>query len=108
SDAGETWTSTGFIPTAYVTALTADPAHPGTLYVGLAGSSSQVFAAKLNPAGGIIYSTYLGGSAANEGRAIAADTQGNAYITGWTRSPDFPGLGAGSIARDDPGQIFVA
>lgn len=36
------------------------------------------------------YSTYLAGSATDVGDAIAVDTQGNAYITGYTLSTDFP------------------
>ena len=46
----------------------------------------------------LVYSTYLGGSGAGKGSniggdggsAIAVDTAGNAYITGFTNSPDFP------------------
>ncbi len=38
----------------------------------------------------LIYSTYLGGSYQDEGRGIAADQNGNAYVTGWTTSWDFP------------------
>ena len=49
---------------------------------------------KLNPTGSaLIYSTYLGGSGAeNEGSLgrIAVDAAGNASVTGITDSPDFP------------------
>jgi hypothetical protein len=44
----------------------------------------------------IRYSTYLGGSRYDEGRAIAVDAAGNAYAVGTTLSTDFPvqgGLG---------------
>lgn len=39
----------------------------------------------------LTYSTYLGGSLADEARGIAADAQGNAYIVGSSVSIDFPG-----------------
>ncbi|MEO7653382.1 MAG: SBBP repeat-containing protein, partial [Bryobacteraceae bacterium] len=47
--------------------------------------------AKLNPsASALIYSTYLGGVYTDEANAIAVDAQGNAYVAGTTRSPNFP------------------
>ncbi|PYN28613.1 MAG: cell surface protein, partial [Candidatus Rokuibacteriota bacterium] len=46
---------------------------------------------KLNPTGtGLVYSTYLGGSGVDEGFGIAVDTLGNAYVTGFTSSTNFP------------------
>src|SRR5207237_4899742 len=54
--------------------------------------------AKLNTSGGLIYSTYLGGSTglngADEAYGIAADATGSAYVTGETASSDFPVLNA--------------
>jgi uncharacterized repeat protein (TIGR01451 family) len=38
----------------------------------------------------LAYSTYLGGSDQDMGRGIAVDSAGNAYVTGWTSSSDFP------------------
>ena len=51
----------------------------------------DAFVTKLSSSGStLIYSTYLGGSDTDEGRGIAVDSSGNAYVTGYTRSSDFP------------------
>jgi hypothetical protein len=38
----------------------------------------------------LAYSTYLGGSGDDEGNGITVDGSGNAYLTGYTKSSDFP------------------
>jgi hypothetical protein len=56
-----------------------------------AGGYSDAFAAKLSPEGSrFLFSTYLGGNANDNAKAIGLDSDGNAYITGVTRSTDFP------------------
>jgi hypothetical protein len=53
--------------------------------------SQDVFVAKFNAAASaLVYSTYLGGSANDNGRMVAVDSAGNAYVTGMTFSTDFP------------------
>lgn len=53
--------------------------------------NSDAFVAKLNPAGTkLLYSTYLGGSGINAAMAVAVDATGNAYLTGYTTSSNFP------------------
>lgn len=53
--------------------------------------SSDAFVTKFNPvASQIVYSSYLGGSGENTGTGIAVDTSGNAYVSGFTTSVDFP------------------
>ena len=37
-----------------------------------------------------MYSTYLGGSGDDFGHGIAVDGSGNAYVTGYTNSTNFP------------------
>lgn len=55
----------------------------------------EVFVTKLSPDGtSIVYSTYLGGTYDDIGNGIAVDSAGSAYITGSTRSLDFPTVNA--------------
>jgi len=57
----------------------------------------------------LIYSTYLGGSGSENATGVAVDTLGNAYITGYTDSVDFP-VTAGSFMTTRPaanGAAFV-
>lgn len=91
TDGANTWNAAqSGLPNTQVNALVIDPANPATLYAGLR-SNADVFVAKLNASGsGLIYSTYLGGSTDEQGRDIAVDTDGNAYLTGTTISLDFP------------------
>jgi hypothetical protein len=51
----------------------------------------DAFVTKLNAAGSALtYSTYLGGNQGDLGRGITVDTSGNAYVTGYTGSTNFP------------------
>ena len=72
-----------------------------------APSSGTGFVTKYNAAGSaLIYSTYLGGSAQDTPAGIAADSSGNAYVTGQTISADFPTANAFQPACDGcPGAI---
>lgn len=51
----------------------------------------DAFISKINPSGtALSYSTYLGGSRGDYALAVAVDTAGSAYVTGFTASADFP------------------
>ncbi|HYO50949.1 MAG TPA: YCF48-related protein [Chloroflexia bacterium] len=53
--------------------------------------SSDAFVTKFRADGqGLIYSTYLGGNIGEVADDIAVDAEGNAYVTGWTDSSNFP------------------
>lgn len=54
------------------------------------GGSEDAFLVRLDPAGGTIYSMFLGGSQSDGARAVAADAAGRAYIAGYTQSDNFP------------------
>src|SRR2546426_7456735 len=69
----------------------------------------DAFVTKLNAAGsGLVYSTYLGGSGFEQGIGIAVDSAGNAYVTGYTQSTDFPTTsGAFQTYPRATAQVFV-
>lgn len=48
------------------------------------------FVLKVSPSGSVLYASYLGGSGGDTGQAIGIDSQGDAYVTGYTQSTDFP------------------
>jgi Big-like domain-containing protein/IPT/TIG domain-containing protein/beta-propeller repeat-containing protein len=96
---------------AYVTGFTVSLDFPVTAggdqltnSASSANSESTAFITKLNASGtALVYSTYLGGSGSagnsvqnggngegDNGNSIAVDAEGNAYVTGWTYSSDFP------------------
>ncbi len=53
--------------------------------------NSDVFVSKLNPTlGALLYSTFIGGNGFDDGRSIAINGSGEAYVCGYTGSDNFP------------------
>jgi hypothetical protein len=84
-----------------------------SVYPGLAGNAAP-FLAKVNPSlsgtASLVYSTYLGGTngaLGDAGTGIAVDSAGNAYVTGWATSTDFPTT-AGAYQRTGGGGFGTA
>jgi hypothetical protein len=51
----------------------------------------DVVVSKIDSSGSfLVYSTFIGGSGTDNGRAIAVDAQGAVYVTGTTFSSNFP------------------
>jgi hypothetical protein len=79
---------------AYVTGYTSSTNFPtrNPLQSALGtGATQNAFVTKLDAVGNaLFYSTYLGGSVADSGNGIAIDVAGNAYVTGFTQSSNFP------------------
>ncbi|MBK9168943.1 MAG: SBBP repeat-containing protein [Bryobacterales bacterium] len=71
------------------------------------GGSSDGFAAKFQPGGGLAFSTYLGGSAADLATAVAVDPSGRVYLTGYTNSSNFPVVNASQSARGGDYDAFL-
>jgi beta-propeller repeat-containing protein/thrombospondin type 3 repeat protein len=85
---------------AYVTGRTSSsefPVKPGSFDTTRDGTSFDAFVTKFDPSGAnLVYSTFIGGTGNDEGRGIAIDSAGAAYVAGVTRG-DFPVTGG---ARD--------
>lgn len=82
---------------AYVTGTTISTDFPTTenAFARTLGGLSDAFVTELNATGDrLLYSTYLGGSGADSGNAIAQDNRGNVYVTGATASSNFPTINA--------------
>ncbi len=84
------------IGNAYVTGETQSSNFPTlNAYNDTFGGGGDGFVTKVNATGnGLVFSTFLGGSEWESGYDLAIDDTGNCYITGWTRSDDFPTLNA--------------
>jgi len=107
---------------AYVAGSAQDgfPTTSGVIQPNFGGNGSQfnvnAFVSKLNADGtGLIYSTYLGGTipsgaafAGDTAFGVTADTDGNAYLTGTTSSPNFPVVNAFQSTLKGSNNAFVA
>ena len=93
----------------YVTGYTESADFPtASPYQDSLAGGRDVFVAKFSSDGTTVYCTYLGGRDEDVGNSIAADAEGNAYITGSTSSDDFPTKSAYKRARGIPPDVFVA
>ena len=95
---------------AYVTGFTSSSDFPMVQAINSTfGGSYDAFVLKLDASGSTIdYSTYLGGSDVDEAFGIAVDSSGNAYITGYTRSSDFPTFNAYNSTYGGNADVFVS
>ncbi len=84
---------------AYIAGVTNSTNFPLTTtpgvspYQGTNKGDGDAFVTQINSIGAaIIYSTYVGGSGSDTATAIALSSNGNAFVTGYTTSTDFPTL----------------
>ena len=69
--------------------------------------SYDVFVFKLAAGGGLLYSTFVGGSAPDYGHALALDGAGNVVVTGYAHSSDFPTTAGAYDTSFYEGNAFV-
>ncbi|MBM3793903.1 MAG: choice-of-anchor D domain-containing protein [Acidobacteria bacterium] len=77
----------------YVAGVSASPDFPRTAGVpqGRHVGANDVFVAKLNPRGtAVLYATQIGGGDEEFGVSLSVDRFGNAFVSGSTRSANFP------------------
>jgi uncharacterized protein (TIGR03437 family) len=65
----------------------------------------DAFVTKISAGGTLVYSTFLGGNATDGGSGIAVDSAGEANVSGWTNSTNFPVVNA---LQSTPGNSFIA
>lgn len=94
---------------AYITGFTSSPNFPAINAMQTAfGGIRDVFAAKLDSGGALVYSTYIGRNGDDRGNALAVDASGNVAIVGLTNSTTFPMMNAfQSTFGGSPADVFV-
>ena len=95
---------------AYVVGTTASSDFPlaNPIKSTLAQFDGDGFVTKINPTGTALdFSTYFGGSAADQALAVAVDASG-IYVTGSTSSADFPTANAPQTTIGGSGDAFVS
>src|SRR6202011_388411 len=78
-------------------------------YQTIGGGDSDAFVTKIDASGdALLYSTLVGGSGHDDARGIAVDQAGNAYVTGYTTSTNFPTLNAAQASNGGGQDAFVS
>lgn len=93
---------------AYVVGFTKSRDFPTTanaLQTRFGGGDSDAFLVKVAPSGQVVYATFIGGSGADQGDALALDDKGGVYVGGTTWSNDFPGQSTARMTSN--GDAFI-
>jgi hypothetical protein len=86
----------------------------GAYFQGIMQGINDGYAIKFDNTGNILWGTYFGGNAQEQGRSITTDKNGNIIIGGFTTSTSFPVLNAGGYFKStaystaNPGDTYIA
>ena len=83
------------------------PTTAGVLQPNYAGNQDAFLTEMKGDGSALVYSTYIGGTGADFGNAVALDSTGNAFVAGSTQSTDLPiknPLQLGNVGQSD---VFV-
>lgn len=93
---------------AYVTGETQSGNFPvAAAYQAVKGDARDAFLTRLSASGGLLSSTFLGGTGSDIGFAVAVDSAGNGYVAGETASNNFPRQGGVQAAFGGFSDAFV-
>ena len=84
------------------------PTTPDAVQRKFGGPRRDAVVLKLDAAGKIVYSTFLGGSKNDEATTLALADDGTVYVGGATWSDDFPGVHAGQFGPGGASDGFIA
>lgn len=90
---------------AYVAVPTSSTNYPvtrGAFQKGLRGGNTDWAISKLSPTGGLLASTLVGGNGDENADGVYVDAAGNVFVTGETKSTDFP-VTAGAYQKQTGG-----
>ncbi|MBZ5592797.1 MAG: SBBP repeat-containing protein [Acidobacteriia bacterium] len=99
-----TYLKDGFTPTAIASDSQGNIYLAGSAVIDAVSETTGAVVAKLDPkATQYLYLVYLDSAAGDQVSAIAIDSSGNAYVTGWTTNPNFPAFGGGALGTAPAG-----
>ncbi|HEX7413447.1 MAG TPA: T9SS type A sorting domain-containing protein [Bacteroidia bacterium] len=78
----------------------------GTYTLTNAGTNPNIFIAKYDPNGNVLWAKHAGGTGDDEGISVSSDVAGNVFVTGWFFSPTIT-FGTYTLTNVDTVDVFI-